>query len=62
MTSRVVPCASCKQPIIWLKTPAGKNIPVNAASVLPDDTAFVWARHETHFATCPDRDKWRKPR
>ena len=42
-------CQSCEAPIRWVKTKAGKNLPVN-----PDGIA--------HFATCPEADKHRKPR
>ena len=40
-------CRSCQATIHWLKTAAGKNMPVD-----PDGTS--------HFATCPDHQNWRK--
>jgi len=40
-------CRSCGAPIEWVKTDAGKWMPVD-----PDGTS--------HFATCPDAEKWRK--
>lgn len=57
---RIDRCNSCRAEIIWLKTPAGKNNPVNAATVLPEDTVFNWERHVSHFATCPDAGAWRR--
>lgn len=42
-------CRSCRAPIFWILTPAGKPMPVD-----PDG--------KSHFATCPDASKHRKPR
>lgn len=54
-------CRSCGYPIIWLKTDAGKNIPVDEDSVA-DKGATIFDPHQmtSHFATCPDVGKWRK--
>jgi len=56
-------CRSCGAEIVWLKTSAGKNIPVDAdtvadagAEIFDPDTMM------SHFATCPDASKWRKKR
>lgn len=59
-----VPCSSCNAPIVWFKTPAGKNMPVDAATTKPTDAAHQLdlTRHRSHFATCPFADKHRKPR
>lgn len=43
-------CSSCKQPIVWVRTDAGKSMPCN-----PEDAT-------SHFITCPNRDQHRKPR
>lgn len=61
-------CRSCGKPIFWIKT-KGKVIPVDR----PETTAYasnsskdswfpVTPVHLNHFVTCPDRNKWRKPK
>lgn len=40
-------CRSCGAVISWFITPRGKSAPLN-----PDGTS--------HFATCPQADRWRK--
>jgi hypothetical protein len=59
-----VPCSSCQAPVVWFRTRSGKRMPVDAASTLPTDAEHQLdlKRHISHFATCPDRDTWRKPR
>lgn len=42
-------CRSCGERIAWCITPAGKRAPVD-----PDGTS--------HFATCPQADRWRRKR
>lgn len=54
-------CRSCHAEIKWMKTEAGKNIPVDIDSV--DDrgaTIFDPDTMISHFATCPDADQHRK--
>jgi hypothetical protein len=55
-------CRSCGAEIVWLRTKAGRLIPVNAATALETDTEFDHNRHVSHFATCPQANKWRKPK
>lgn len=55
-------CRSCRQPISWLKTSNDKLIPVDAETVRSSDTHFDGRRHVSHFATCPQAKKWRKPK
>ena len=55
----VKPCRGCGVPIVFLTTHTGARVPVNADSVKPDDQAFEWTRHTSHFATCPDAGKFR---
>ena len=57
-------CRSCGAPVIWVKTKAGKNMPVDYATFNPGDRPVYDADkgHISHFATCPDADKHRKPR
>ena len=53
-------CRSCGEEIIWLKTDGGRNIPADADTV--DDkgaTIFDPEQMISHFATCPDANKWR---
>ena len=51
--ARDAKCKSCGAPIAWVKTTAGKNMPVDTS-----------AEHygESHFAHCPNADAHRKPR
>lgn len=41
-------CRSCGAEILWIVTSAGKRAPMNL-----DGTT-------SHFATCPQADRWRK--
>lgn len=54
-------CKSCGAPIFWLKTAAGRSMPVDSPSVQAGDTTFDGARHVSHFSTCPNADRHRKP-
>ena len=53
--TKVDHCRSCGAPIHWTTTPGGRLMPMDVDPA----TGEVGA---THFATCPQRDKWRKPR
>lgn len=57
---RIVRCTSCRARIIWFKTAAGNNMPVDADTVEPDDTEYEPPRHISHFATCPNAHKHRR--
>lgn len=59
---RITRCSSCRARIVWLKTEAGKNMPVDADSVEPDDQVFVPKKHISHFSTCPNSAQHRRPR
>jgi len=59
---RITRCKTCHAKIIWFKTEAGKNMPVDADTVEPDDDELDLSRHVSHFATCPDSDKHRRSR
>jgi hypothetical protein len=37
-------------------------MPIDARSVQVGDVEFIAERHVSHFATCPQADKWRRPR
>lgn len=59
----------CGADIVWLKTKAGRPMPVN---VVPTnklyrgpnagETEFVYGEHESHFSTCPAATSFRKQR
>jgi hypothetical protein len=53
-------CRSCGVSIVWVKTPKGKNMPVNASSAQPGDIEFDRTRHIPHWASCPQANRWRK--
>lgn len=55
-------CRSCSASIIWLRTRAGKKMPVDAATVTGSETMFEYGKHVSHFSTCPNANKHRKPR
>lgn len=59
---RIVRCRSCRAMIVWFKTPAGKNMPVDAESVRHDDIELDLERHVSHFSTCPDAARHRRSR
>lgn len=43
-------CRSCGARVMWVKTPAGKYMPVDVATDV------------SHFATCPQAGAWRRSR
>jgi hypothetical protein len=60
-------CRSCDESIVWMRTDAGKNVPVNADSVDEADLDFNEVRqpmfdetkdHVSHFKTCPHAKQW----
>lgn len=58
-------CKSCKAPIIWAKTAAGKAMPLDSASVLVaeihDGQIVRMVRgHVSHFATCANANQHRR--
>jgi hypothetical protein len=59
---RTVLCTSCGAQMIFLMTKTGKRMPVDADTVSPEDTEFDHTRHKSHFATCTNPAKHRKPR
>lgn len=59
---KISECRSCGASIVWLKTEAGKNMPVDADTVDEGDEEFDNDKHVSHFATCPNSDKHRRPR
>jgi hypothetical protein len=61
---RIVRCKSCHAKIIWFKTAVGRNMPVDADTVEPEDNVeeLDLRRHISHFATCPQSAEHRKAR
>jgi hypothetical protein len=62
-------CRSCNAPIVWVKLVQTEkwhicNPPVKMfvlhASPTYGDRYELRDAYESHFATCPDADKWRK--
>lgn len=53
-------CKECGKAIIWLKTKKGKNMPVDAETVVEGDKIFDNGCHRSHFDTCPAADLFRK--
>ncbi len=63
-------CKSCGREIKWLKTKLGRNIPVDVPRFEDGESAheavttsieFNPDHMVSHFATCPDAAKFRKP-
>lgn len=63
-------CSSCGAEILWVKTAAGKSMPLSVASRQkrydliaydPDEGAKQSETYLSHFADCPDAAKHRKP-
>ena len=58
-------CKGCNAEIVWMKTKAGKNIPVDADCVEQDDTGKYPMEFDTetmtcHFETCKEAAQFRK--
>lgn len=53
-------CRGCGEQIVWFKTDAGKNMPVNVESVEKGDEQLDLKRHVSHFSTCPAANTFRK--
>ena len=52
-------CKSCNAEIVWIKTNVSKPILVNADTYNGDEI-YNSKLHTSHFATCPDANKWRR--
>lgn len=57
----LVNCRSCNALMIFLKTSSGKRMPVDAETVEAGDHTYDHRKHKSHYATCPDAAKYRKP-
>ena len=70
--SETVRIAYCREPkcdaaIVWMITPAGKHMPVDADSV--DEATLEWqdgkpmydsSEHTAHWGTCKDPDRFKR--
>jgi hypothetical protein len=59
---RIVRCRSCNARIVFLDTVGGKRMPVDADTVEAEDQVYEHGRHVSHFTTCPQSDRWRRPK
>ena len=68
MTPKVEPCGSCGAPMVWAKMESGKWAPFDAKPerrfiLHPGEDGILRAEaqptYASHYATCPDADKWR---
>lgn len=58
-------CRACDAKILWARTAAGKLVPLDACPVaegnmrreMPDGSEL---RYLSHFATCPNADRFRR--
>lgn len=67
LTEDIVHCRACGAEIVFVRTKAGKRMPVN---VVPTDKKhrapnageleFVYGEHQSHFMTCPQADAFRR--
>jgi hypothetical protein len=42
----------CGEPMIWMKTPAGRSMPVNYTGAEKSTDVYDHNVHVSHFATC----------
>jgi hypothetical protein len=55
-------CRGCGQYIEWIKTKAGKNMPVNPAEVtIITESGEVKKGFIPHWVTCSKADEFKKP-
>lgn len=62
-------CRTCKAPVTFYRTAAGKWMPFNGDPALEVQESFLEGVSRAflpasacHFVTCPDADQWRKDR
>jgi hypothetical protein len=56
----IMQCSSCGAEIIFLKTAKEKAMPVDYLSTIKQGDVFDHTKHTSHFATCPDAQRFRK--
>jgi hypothetical protein len=55
-----VQCSHCRASIVFLPTPNGKQMPIDAGTVQPEHQAYDPKVHQSHFATCTSPNQFRK--
>ena len=58
-------CRACHAGITWIKTPAGKNMPVDTASrsqriAIIGGVGVLSTTYVSHFETCPKAEQFRR--
>jgi len=53
-------CKFCGQPIKWIKTKNGKNMPLDPIGIDEGDILYDRNKHSSHWDTCPKRDNARQ--
>jgi hypothetical protein len=57
-------CRSCQADVLFVPTKDGKQMPLDAPGeqrlVIEEGVAVVRLTYVSHFATCPEAEKWRK--
>lgn len=58
-------CRGCKMEIKWIITPSGKKMPIDTKQrsfyiIDSDGFPHLFKGHEPHWATCKDRDKFKR--
>jgi hypothetical protein len=59
---RIVRCRTCHAKIVFLPTPGGKQMPVDADTVAPEHERYIAGTHTSHFVTCEQANYHRKRR
>ncbi len=53
-------CKFCGQPIKWIKTKNGKNMPLDPVGIDEGDILYDRNKHTSHWDTCSKRDSARQ--
>ena len=57
-------CRSCGAPIVWGKTPSGKNMPLDAKpekrGVIEEGVVRITNAYTPHWSTCPSAAEHRR--
>lgn len=64
MSGGIGTCRTCGAAVIWITTPAGRPMPLEAKGetmYLPGPPAKAVTAHRSHFSSCPQAKDWRKP-
>lgn len=53
-------CKFCGQPIKWIKTKNGKNMPLDPVGIDEGDIVYDRMKHTSHWDTCTKQEKARQ--